>query len=134
LPHVTPPITTLDDDFFWKGVSEDKLLLASCAKCAYLQHPPSPMCPQCGSVEWNVVEASGRGTVLSWIVSRHPSKPDDRPRIVALIELAEGARVVSNVVDASTDEVENDMAVEVLFADVDGVRLPQFRPVGGAGF
>jgi uncharacterized OB-fold protein len=133
LPHVTPPITTLDDDFFWKGVKEDKLLLASCAKCGYLQHPPSPMCPNCGSVEWNVIEASGRGTVLSWIVSRHPSQPDDAPRIVALIQLKEGVRLVSNLVEAGTDQVNNDMAVEVLFADVDGVRLPQFRRAGKAG-
>jgi uncharacterized OB-fold protein len=133
LPHVTPPLTTLDEDFFWKGVSEDKLLLASCASCCYLQHPPSPMCPQCGSVEWNVVEASGRGTVLSWIVSRHPSEADDLPRVVALIELEEGARLVSNLVDVDTDDVLNDLAVEVIFADVDQVRLPQFRPVAKAG-
>jgi uncharacterized OB-fold protein len=129
LPQVTPPLTTVDEDFFWKGVSEDKLLLASCANCAYLQHPPSPMCPQCGSVEWKVIEASGRGTVLSWIVSRHPSESDDRPRVVALIELEEGVRLVSNLVDVDTDQVLNDIAVEVTFADVDQVRLPQFRPV-----
>jgi uncharacterized protein len=129
LPQVTPPLTTVDEDFFWKGVSEDKLLLASCASCSYLQHPPTPMCPQCGSLEWNVIEASGGGTVLSWIVSRHPSQPDDRPRVVALIELEEGARLVSNLVEVDTDQVLNDIAVEVTFADVDQVRLPQFRPV-----
>jgi uncharacterized OB-fold protein len=55
------------------------------------------------------------------------------PRIVALIELEEGARLVSNLVEVETDKVQNDMAVEVIFADVDQVRLPQFRPVGVTG-
>jgi uncharacterized OB-fold protein len=133
LPRVTPPLTTVDEDLFWQGVSEDKLLLTTCAKCSYLQHPPSPMCPECGSVEWSATEASGRGTVLSWIVSRHPTETDDMPRIVALIELEEGARLVSNLVELNSDQVENDMAVEVIFADVDRVRLPQFRPAETAG-
>jgi hypothetical protein len=126
---VTPPLTTLDEDFFWKGVIEDKLLLARCAICSYLQHPPTPMCPNCGSVEWTAVEATGRGTVLSWIVSRHPTEADDMPRIVALVELEEGARLVSNLVQVAVDEVDNDMAVEVVFVEVDLVKLPQFRPM-----
>jgi uncharacterized OB-fold protein len=128
LPPVTSPFANPDEDFFWKGVMESKLLLASCAKCSYLQHPPSPMCPHCGSVEWTVAEASGRGTVLSWIVSHHPTEADDLPRIVALVELEEGVRLVSNLAEVEADRVENDMAVEVMFVDVDQVKLPQFRP------
>jgi uncharacterized OB-fold protein len=86
------------------------------------------MCPVCGSLEWTVQEASGRGTVHSWIVSRHPSDPDELPRVVALVELEEGVRLVSNLQDVEPDQVTNDMAVEVLFKEVDGVTLPQFRP------
>ncbi len=133
MPHVTPPLTTLDEDFFWKGVLDDKLLLARCAKCSYLQHPPTPMCPNCGSLEWTATEASGRGTVLSWIVSRHPTEVDDLPRIVALVELEEGARLVSNLVDVEIGDVANDAAVELVFREVDQVKLPQFRPVTAAG-
>jgi uncharacterized OB-fold protein len=121
---VIPP----DDEYFWQGVSEGRLLLARCANCSTLQHPPSPMCPTCGSVQWTTQDASGRGTVHSWIVSRHPTRPDDLPRIVALIELEEGIRLVSNLQDVEIDDVRNDMPVEVIFADVDGVRLPLFRP------
>jgi len=127
------PLITVDENFFWGGVNEDKLLLAKCAKCTRLQHPPSPMCPNCGSVEWTASEASGRGTVYSWIVSHHPTKLDDLPRIVALVELEEGARLVSNLVDVDAANVENDMEVEVTFVDVDEVRLPQFRPAREAG-
>ena len=90
------------------------------------------MCPHCGSLEWATVAASGRGTVHSWIVSHHPSDPDDAARIVALIDLEEGVRLVSNLTDANSADVANDMAVEVVFRDVDGVRLPQFVPVKAA--
>ncbi len=86
------------------------------------------MCPACGSTAWGDIELSGRGTVHSWIVSRHPSQPDDSPRIVALVALDEGFRLVSNLQDIEPAEVVNDMPVEVVFRDVDGVRLPQFRP------
>jgi 3-oxo-4,17-pregnadiene-20-carboxyl-CoA hydratase alpha subunit len=87
------------------------------------------MCPNCGSLEWATIDASGRGTVHSWIVSRHPTRSDDASRIVALIQLDEGVRLVSNLVEVAMEDVRNDMAVELTFAEVDGVKLPQFRPV-----
>jgi uncharacterized OB-fold protein len=131
MPHAVAPTVDHDDAFFWNGVAEGRLLVRRCASCARLQHPPSPMCPWCGSLEWDVQELSGRGTLHSWIVSRHPSEPDDMARIVALVELDEGVRLVSNLVEIDAAEVENGMALEVLFTDVDGVALPQFRPAGG---
>ena len=73
----------------------------------------------------------GRGKVQSWIVSRHPTEPDDAPRIVALIDLEEGVRLVSNLQDVEIADVENDMPVEVVFADIDGFTLPQFRAARG---
>ena len=75
-------------------------------------------------------EASGRGTVHSWIVSRHPTVSDEVPRIVALVELEEGVRLVSNLRDVDPAQVSNDMDVEVVFREIDGVKLPQFRPAG----
>jgi hypothetical protein len=86
------------------------------------------MCPNCGSLEWDTQEASGRGTVHSWIVSRHPTEPDDEPRIVALVELEEGVRLVSNLQEVEESQVWNDMPVEVMFVEIDQVALPQFRP------
>jgi uncharacterized OB-fold protein len=128
MQRVVRPVPTKDEEFFWRGIEEEKLLIARCAGCSKLQHPPSPMCPQCGSVDWEVVESSGRGTVHSWIVSHHPSSPDDGLRIVALVDLGEGTRLVTNLVDVDPSAVNNDMAVEVTFREVDGVKLPQFRP------
>jgi uncharacterized OB-fold protein len=66
-------------------------------------------------------------------VSHHPTEADDAPRIVALVELDEGVRLVSNLQDIEPEEVRNDMAVEVVFMEIDGVRLPQFRPTTDAG-
>jgi uncharacterized OB-fold protein len=132
MPHVVAPIPTPDEEFFWRGVAKGKLLIACCAICARLQHPPSPMCPACGSTEWDIRESSGRGTIHSWIVSHHPSRPDDAPRIVALVDLEEGTRLVTNLVDVDVSAVSNDMAVTLTFREFDGVKLPQFAPASGS--
>jgi uncharacterized protein len=133
---VIAPVTGYDDAWFWDGVRAGQLLLRSCAACGRLQHPPTPLCPACGAASWTIREASGRGTVYAWIASHHPNEPAAAPRIVALVELDEGVRIVSNVVDVPVGEVSNEMAVEVCFstlASAEGdVVLPQFRPVGAA--
>jgi uncharacterized protein len=131
MPQAVSPTVDHDDEFFWSGVAEGKLLVRRCAGCQWLQHPPSPMCPQCGSLEWDVQELSGRGNLHSWILSQHPSAPDDQARIVALVELDEGPRLVSNLFEVDVADVENGMLLEVVFAEIDGVVLPQFRAAGG---
>lgn len=131
MPRVIPPVPDRDDQYFWTGVEEGRLLARRCAHCSFLQHPPSPMCPKCGSVDWLIQELSGRGVVYSWIVSRHPSEAESSPRIVALVELEEGPRLVSNLQDVTVPAVVTGMPVELAFAEFDGVKLPQFRPVGG---
>lgn len=120
-----------DDDFFWAGVDEGRLLLQQCADCGALRQPPGPMCPRCQSLRWQSQQACGRGRVQTWLVSKHPSQPDHQPRLVVLIELEEGVRLVSNLQGVAPAEVRENMPVEVFFDDVDGLRLPQFRPAGG---
>lgn len=128
MPPVIPPVPDADDAYFWDGVAQHKLLLQSCSDCGALRHPPGPMCPRCRSLRWETHEASGRGTVYTWLVSRHPTEPDAQPRIAALVELAEGVRLVTNLVDVDSADVRNDMPVELTFVDHDGTVLPQFRP------
>jgi uncharacterized OB-fold protein len=126
-------ITGPDDSFFWDGVARGELLLQHCNDCDALRHPPGPMCPRCGSLEWGTRAASGRGVLHSWVIPRHRTPPGfDAPYIVALIELEEGARLVSNLigVDVDATAIRNDMAVEVCFVDgQEGQRLHAFRPV-----
>jgi uncharacterized OB-fold protein len=118
---VIPPVPTLDDQFFWDGVAEGRLLLQRCGDCGVLRHPPQPMCAACGSLALDTVEASGRGTVFTWLLT------DDR--IAAVVALEEGVRLVSNLVDVAPGDVRIGMEVELRFAELDGVVLPQFRPV-----
>lgn len=132
MPKVIPPTVTLDDRFFWEGVAAGELRIQRCARCGHLQHPPTPMCPACHSVDRSWVVSPGRGTIASWLVSRHPTEPDAEPRIVVLVDLEEGVRLVSNLTGADPDDVADGQAVEVVFAEVDGVPLHQFRLVGGA--
>ncbi|HEX7094393.1 MAG TPA: Zn-ribbon domain-containing OB-fold protein [Acidimicrobiales bacterium] len=130
MPRVIPPVPDADDEPFWRGVAEGRLLLQRCADCLAMRHPPSPMCRHCHSVRSEWFEASGRGTVYSWIQSKHPTELDDAPRIVALIDLEEGARMVSNLQGVELDDVRPGMLVEVVFMEIDGTVLPQFRPIG----
>jgi uncharacterized OB-fold protein len=130
MPSVIPPFPGPHDAFFWDGVKERTLLLRRCAGCGALTHPPTPMCGNCHGLVWETQKATGRGTVYSWIVSKHPTLPDEEPRIVALVELDEGVRLVSNLVGVDAGDVQNGMAVEVTFVDYgDDVVLPQFTPV-----
>ncbi|HSB94911.1 MAG TPA: OB-fold domain-containing protein [Spongiibacteraceae bacterium] len=116
-----------DQDFFWEGVKEGRLLIQQCSDCSALRQPPGPMCPHCQSLQWHAKQASGRGTVYSWIVSRHPTELDANPRIVALIDLEEGVRMVSNLRGVELSAVREALPVEVFF-DTD-YGLPQFQPL-----
>jgi uncharacterized protein len=131
VPRVTPPVPGRDDGYFWDGVAAGRLLGRRCAACSYLQHPPSPMCPRCGSVDWEVIDLAGTGSVYSWIISRHPSQPDDEPRVVALVELDEGVRMVTNLRGVEAADVRVGLRVGVGFQEIDGTALPQFSPLGG---
>jgi uncharacterized OB-fold protein len=126
------PLATRDDQFFWDGVAAGELRLQRCASCGKLRHPPGPMCPHCHSLESRIERSSGRGVIYSYVIPRHTAiDSGGDPVIVALIELQEGARLVSNLCGVAPDEVRNGMAVEVFFTQFeDGVRLHQFRPVG----
>lgn len=134
MPAVIPPVPDRTDSFFWAGVEQRRLLVQRCARCETLRLPPVPMCGRCHATDWDELEVSGHGTVYSWILSHHPSEPDAAPRIVILVQLVEGPRIVSNLVGVSCADVRNDMAVQLCFREIDGVLLPLFEPaVDNAG-
>jgi 3-oxo-4,17-pregnadiene-20-carboxyl-CoA hydratase alpha subunit len=119
--------TAPDDAFFWNAAAEDRLVIQRCADCRTLRHPPAPMCGTCGSLAWDTLEASGRGRITSWMFSLHPNRPDDAPRVVILVQLDEGVRLVSNLVDAPHRGPYDDLRVVVEFRDDRGARTPFFR-------
>lgn len=120
---------------FWDGCRDHRLMLMRCAKCKSFRYPPTPFCAACQSGEAEWVEATGKGTVFSWIVVRHPvpreSFGDVTPFVVALVELEEGVRMASNIVGCEPEAVRGGMPLEVVFDDVtDEVTLPKFKPAG----
>ncbi|RLC67716.1 MAG: nucleic acid-binding protein [Chloroflexi bacterium] len=117
---------------FWEGVKRHELVLQRCKQCGTLLHPPRPMCPKCNSDEQEWVPSKGRGTIYSWVTyhkSPHPGfKP---PYSVVLVELEEGARLVSNMVDVNPEEIYMGMPVDMVFEDIaEDLTLPKFRKSG----
>lgn len=124
------PSMSPDTQFFWDGLKERRLLIQRCEGCEVLRHPPRPMCPTCGSLSWTTIESSGRGTVHSFVVPQHPPDPFiAAPYVVALVELEEGTRLVTNLCDVDPTGVRIGLPVEVTYQAFDGdVVLHQFRP------
>jgi len=124
------PSTSPDTQFFWDGLQQRQLLIQRCAACGSLRHPPRPMCPSCRSLQWGTVTACGRGVVHSFVIPRHPPMPFmEDPYIVALVELEEGTRLVSNLCEVAPEEAAIGMPVEVFYLELDdGLVLHQFRP------
>ncbi|MGH3438833.1 MAG: bifunctional MaoC family dehydratase N-terminal/OB-fold nucleic acid binding domain-containing protein [Sciscionella sp.] len=131
LPRPRPAINR-DNAFWFSAAREHRLVIQRCGSCKALRHPPGPCCPDCGSFESDTVDAAGEGTVYSYVVNHHPKHPAfDYPLIVAVVELAEGTRLISNLVGVTPEEVEIDMPVLLDWLDVDDeLTLPVFRPVG----
>jgi uncharacterized OB-fold protein/acyl dehydratase len=123
------PAINRDNAFFWDGVNEGKLLIQRCTKCSRLRHPPGPACPNCGSLDWDTVQSTGRGTVHSWVVPHYPPAPMfGEDYIVVLVDLEEGVRFVSNLVDVDPAAVDIGMPVELTFVQTDPeLTLPMFR-------
>ena len=131
-PRLAPAIGP-DTEFFWNGLRERKLLIQRCGGCGALRHPPRPMCPKCRSLDWEAIESSGRGTVYSYVMPHQPRFPFfDYPYVVALVELEEGVRIVSNLTHIDPDDITVGMPVQVYFQTFDGADgdlvLHQFRP------
>jgi uncharacterized OB-fold protein len=113
-----------DEDFFWTGIDEGRLTAQRCKSCNTLRHPPAPMCAECQSLEWEAQTLSGKGTVYSWLVSRHPTQPDAEPRIVVLVNLEEGIRLVGNMLPGESTAVDDPVRFAV--GEFHGMRLPMF--------
>jgi len=82
------------------------------------------------SLEWDTIAATGKGTVYSYVMPQYPALPFmEYPYIVVLVELEEGVRLVSNLIDIEPADVEVGAPVEVCFKELDGdLVLHQFRP------
>lgn len=119
-----------DNGWWWEKIDSGELHIQRCAECKTLRHPPRPMCGQCQSLEWDSIVSAGRGEVHSYVIMHHPPIPGyGFPIAVAVIDLEEGTRIISNVVGCELDEVHIGMKVELSIENVDDeLKLPLFKP------
>mgnify|MGYP000090655167 CR=1 FL=1 len=130
------PLPSLDgevDRVFWEAAAEGRLLVQECPDCGERQFFPRSWCHYCGAdgIEW--IESEGTGHVHTHTVIRRatelPEFAEEIPYVVAYVELEEGVRICSNVVDCDPEDVEHGLPVEVTFEAVgESVALPRFRP------
>ena len=124
---------------FWQGSRSGELRIQRCSDCGLFRHLPMPMCPQCSSLNYSWTRVSGRGSVYSFVIVRHPVHPaiaerEQVPYNVCMIELEEqeGLRICSNVLHVAPEDIYVGMPVQVAFfpaADDPDVVLPVFVPV-----
>lgn len=127
------PVPSKWSKAFWEGTKEHKLLLKKCKDCGHIDHPPYLYCTECLSENGEWVEASGRATLYTFAVNEYGvpfSFMPDLPYVTALVDLKEGPRMLSNIVDCDFKELKNGMELEIVFEDVSPeITLPKWRPV-----
>lgn len=120
---------------FWDAAREHRLVMPRCDDCSRFAFPPTVACLQCGGERFTWVDVSGRGKVFSFVVYHRVYNEwfrDKVPYVLAVIELEEGPRLISNIVGIPYGDVQCEMAVQAVFDDVrDGVVIPQFAPRAG---
>ena len=133
-PYKKPlPLPAHESGPFWEGSKKHRLMIQKCAACETHRFPPSVTCAKCGETNSSWVESSGRGKVFSFVTFYrlyHKGWEGGLPYVVAVIELEEGARILSNVIDIPVEKVVCDMPVKVVFEDVtENITLPKFSPI-----
>ncbi|MGZ6367563.1 MAG: Zn-ribbon domain-containing OB-fold protein [Ktedonobacteraceae bacterium] len=127
------PVVTEENRPFWEGCQQGKLLLQQCSECHHYQFYPRLYCMKCSSDALHWVEATGRGVIYSFTIIYQNKSPEfvhDTPYNVALVQLEEGPRLLSNIVDVDATELQVDLPVTVAFDRVtDTITLPRFRPL-----
>jgi uncharacterized protein len=118
---------------FWAGAKERELRIQRCDACGTHLFYPRYLCTACGSNDLRWCSVSGRATVFTFTVARRPTHPglvDRVPYVIAVVELEEGPKLTTNLVDIDPDDVVIGLSVQATFEDVDDVTLVQFRPSG----
>ena len=129
-----PEITTLTKPF-WEAAKRHELVIQRCSKCEAHQWYPRAICTLCGSRDLKWSNASGKGSIYSFVVIRQvidnsPAFQSDIPFVLAEVELEESPRLYASMVGCKPEDVRIGMKVEVVFEDAtDAVAIPKFKLV-----
>ena len=129
-PRPLPVLQGLTGEFYaW--CAQGELRFQRCDACGAWRHVPREMCARCGSPAWSWQRSSGRGRIFTWTVAAralHPGFAADAPYAPVVVEMEEGVRLVSQMLDCPPDALAIDMpvVVELVSAGPDVV-LPKFR-------
>ncbi len=129
------PQPTPETQHYWDGTRDGEFRLQRCDDCAKAYFPPRPFCPACGGRQVSVFKASGKGRLYSYVIHHRPAPGFTPPYAIAVVELEEGPRLMSNIVECpqTPEALVLDMALEVVFEKLDEqISLPVFRPAQGA--
>ena len=127
-------LPTIEDETrpFWNAAREGRLLFGRCGGCGKAYYYPRPFCPHCWSEDVVLEQASGRGTLYTFstvFINDLPPFNERLPYVAAIVDLEEGVRVSTNIVDVDPADLSIGMAVEVVFrAITPEITLPLFRP------
>jgi uncharacterized OB-fold protein len=127
------PLPRMDEESrgWWEALVRHELYVQECGACGVRRLPPRALCTACLSSNVRWVRCSGHGVVYSFTVTHQNQAPgfrEELPYVLAIVELAEGPRLMTNIVETSPDAVHIGSPVEVVFDDVTPeVTLPRFR-------
>ena len=134
MPDYNKPLPVVDEDSrpFWEGAKRHEVQLQKCGDCGKFRFYPRYLRPHCFSDNTKWTKVSGRGKIYSFTVSNRAGASGFRPEVpysIAIIELEEGVRMMSNMVECRNEDLSIDMPVEVVFDDVTPeITLLKFRP------
>lgn len=131
--HPYIPVPTPETLHFWQGAKAGELRLQRCRSCSKAYFPPRPFCPHCSSCDVEVFQASGRGKVHTFIISNYKTPGFSPPFSIAVVELDEGPRMLTNIVgcEQTSKTIRMEMPVEAIFEPMtDEISLVKFKPAG----
>jgi uncharacterized protein len=129
-PRMLPSITDRNRHF-WTAGSDGALHILRCQDCRHWIHPTHEACPACQSTNLGPEPTTGRGTVFTYTVNRHPYNPAvPVPYAIAIVELGDqpGLRFTTNIVNIDPERIEIGMHVRVAFERYDDIFVPVFEP------
>jgi len=137
MPNRPVPRPTPETAEFWAGARRGELRIQRCRACQKAYFYPRPLCPHCSSTDVEWFTATGRGRLYSYVINHRapPNFRDIAPYVIAVVELEEGPRMMTNIVGVEPvpENLPIDLPVEVTWERLnDDISLPMFRPAGGA--